>query len=292
MAEALQVSIDAMLGYEKAYKNLELNIEKLNQLLILEDYEKVLELAEGMILRYPNDFRLNRLLADTCYSQYFSGGLQEKDREKRERAVYFYERCLELYHAENISNVTEENLYMQIATLYMWDEEKIEMAIEIIEKYNNTGKYDNLLAGCFLKSGRHEEARKLITYHSVTNQIFCFNDFTILADIFEKEHDYQSAVCFLEAELETYKVFMKEEGSYADRAYAGQAYIIAGLYEKMGNHLKKKEWLSKARYHALRFAENPSLEIAGMKYCAGVKGRMIDNFGDILKKLIAIPPAE
>ncbi len=284
LADVLQVSIDALLGYEKAYKNLEENITRMKELLLEEKYDAVTEIGMNCLRRYPNDFRLNKLIADACYSQYFSMGMEQAE-EKKENALYFYERCIELYDAKKNTDITEETLNIQIATLCMWDKEGAERALRIIDTYNDAGKYDNLRASCLLQMGRNEEARKIVVHHAVANQIFCFNDFTTLAGMAEKEQDYESAVRFLEAEVRTFEVFMKEEASYADRAFAGQAYIIAGLYEKMNQKEKQNEWLKKAGQHAAKYNSSPSMEIASMRFCEGVEGRMIDNFSQTLKLL-------
>lgn len=283
LADVLQVSIDALIGYEKTYKNLESQLRQMDELLLLERYQQAEEMALECLSRYPNDFRLNKVLADVYYSQCFSGAVEDTC-DKRERGIYFCERCMELYDPKQ-ADVTREALDLQIATLCMWDERQIGRATEIIEKYNETGKYDNLLAGCFGFSGKTEEAKKMVLHHSVANQIFCFNDFTTLADLFAREGQYEAAVRFLEAEVDCYNVYMKETGSYADRAYAGQAYVIAKLYRKMGNHGKEEEWIRKARFHAEKYMENPSMEISSMRFCEGVKGRMIDNFSGTLELL-------
>lgn len=284
LADVLQVSVDALIGYEKAYKNLELQLKQMDELFLLEKYQQVEEMALDCLRRYPNDFRLNKVLADVYYSQCFSSNM-EHINDKRERGIFFYEKCIELYEPNQTAGVTEESLYMQIATLCMWDKNQIERAMEIIERFNDTGKYDNLLASCLYFSGKKEEAKKIVLHHSVANQIFCFNDFTTLADIFEREAEYESAVNFLEAEVDCYKVYMKETGSYADRAYAGQAYIIAKLYKKMEDHEKAYEWLKKAMFYAERYSQNPSMEISSMRFCEGVQGRMVDNFSRTLELL-------
>lgn len=283
LADVLQVSIDALIGYEKAYKNLESELKQMDEFLLLERYQQVEEMALDCLRRYPNDFRLNKVLADVYYSQCFSGNMEHVD--KKEKGIYFYERCIELYDPKQASEVTEEALYIQIATLCMWDKNQIDRAMEIIERYNDTGKYDNLLASCLYSSGKKEDAKKIVLYHSVSNQIFCFNDFTTLADMFERENEYEDAVKFLEAEVECYKVYMKETGSYADRAYAGKAYIIAKLYKKLGNHEKGAAWIKKAKFYAEKYMENPSMEICSMKFCEGIKGRMVDNFSATLELL-------
>lgn len=284
LADVLQVSVDALIGYEKAYKNLELQLQQMDEFLHLERYQQVEEMALDCLRRYPNDFRLNKILADAYYSQCFSGNMEHTD-DKKERGIYFYERCIELYDPKQTVDVTEETLYIQIATLCMWDKSQMNRAMEIIEKYNDTGKYNNLLASCLYFSGKKEEAKKIVLHHSVANQIFCFNDFTTLADFFERESEYEYAANFLEAEVDSYRVYMKETGSYADRAYAGQAYIIAKMYKKMGNHRKGKEWMKKAKFYAEKYMENPSMEISSMKFCEGVRGRMIDNFSSTLELL-------
>ena len=111
-------------------------------------------------------------------------------------------------------------------------------AIKIFEKYNGSGMYTNLIASCLFASGRQNEALTNVLYHCVGNQVFVFNDFSVLADMFEKMGNYEAAIKFIEAEVETFKLFMDENGNYANRAYAGQAYIIAGLHKKMGIYQK------------------------------------------------------
>lgn len=132
--------------------------------------------------------------------------------DKKERGIYFYERCIELYDPKQAADVTEESLYIQIATLCMWDQGQVERAMEIIERYNHSGTYDNLLASCLLFAGKRKEAKKMILHHSVANQIFCYNDFTTLADLFRQEGEWEAAVEFLEAEVDCYAVYRFCEG--------------------------------------------------------------------------------
>ena len=53
----------------------------------------------------------------------------------------------------------------------------------------------------------------------------------------------------------------------------------------MGNHEKGMEWMEKAKLHAEKYMGNPSMEISSLKFCQGVKGRMIDNFGSTMELL-------
>ena len=229
-------------------------------------------------------FYLNKILADTYYSQCFSDNMEHMNK-KINKSIYFYERCIELFDSKKKAEVTEESLYIQIATLCMWDKTRIQRAVEIIEKYNDSRKYDNLLASCLYFLGEKERAKKIVLHHSVTNQIFCFNDFTTLVDMFEREEELRYSIMFLEAEVDCFKVFMKEESSYADRAYAGQAYIIAKLYKNLGHHEKGMEWVKTAKFYAEKYLKNPSMEISSMQFCDGVKGRMVDNFGTVIELL-------
>lgn len=284
IADVLQVSIDALMGYEKAYKNLEIILKQLDKLLLQEEYAEAESVALNCLRRYPNDFQLNKILADIYYSQCYSNNANQVN-EKIHKSIYFYERCIELFASNLKTDVTEESLYIQIATLCMLDKNQLQRAVDIIEEYNGSGKYDNLLANCLYFMGEKEKAKKIILHHSVTNQIFCFNDFTTLADIFERENELKYSVMFLEAELACFKVFMNENGSYADRAYAGQAYIIAKIYIKLGNHEKGKQWIKTAKFYAEKYLKNPSMEISSMQFCENVKGRMIDNFAATIELL-------
>ncbi|MGN0351415.1 MAG: helix-turn-helix domain-containing protein [Roseburia sp.] len=284
LAEIFQVSIDALFGYEKSYKNLEQIREKVKEYLEKEQYETAIEQLEELLKRYPNDFQTNKLLADAYYSQCFSA---ESGRiENIKRAVCFYERSMELYEERycEISNI--ESLELQIATLYQLEEcPKYEESNAILRKYNAGGKYDNLIAANLFALGKGEEAKKVMLHHCVGNQIFSFHDFSMLAFMYEQEGDYETAIRFLEAEIASFEVFLKEEGNYANRAYAGQAEIISRLYEKTGNLQKAEEWKKRAVFHAKKYCKNPSMQISSLKYCDGIDGRMIDSFGEIVKKL-------
>lgn len=287
LAEVFQVSVDALLGYEKMYRNLENNLKEMKTMVAKEQYDEVLERATDLLRRYPNDFYLNHLLAETYYSKCFSGTVISSEKENYKHAVYFYERCMELYDAKIHTETSIEELHIAIATLQAQTSEMRENAIAIIKKYNRNGNYDNMLAGCLYASGRKEEARKMILHHSIAAQVFCFNDFTTLADYYANEQDYETAILFLQAELEQYKLFMKEEASYANRAYAGKAYIISCLYGKLGDEIQKAEWLEVAKIQAKKYMNNPTMRMDSMKYCEGIEGRMIDNFGETLEKLVA-----
>ena len=285
LADVFQVSIDALLGYEKAYKNLETNIEIMKKMLLNEEYVNVYNLALEFLRRYPNDFSLNKIIADACYSLCFSSNSKHNISEYIELGIYYYEKCIELYDSKKEYYIKEQELHIQVATLLMRKGD-IENAMRIIKRNNYSGTYDSLLASCLYQLERRKEAKNMMLHHCVASQIFCLNDFTILADMFEKDNDIETAIQFLETEVKSFEVFMKEEGGYAHRAFAGQAYIIAGLYERLGDIEKKEWWMNNAKYHAYKYNKNPSMEISSMKFCEEVEGRMIDNFSDIIDELL------
>lgn len=286
LAEIFQVSVDSLLGYEKSYKNVDKKIEEIKTFLAVEKYNEAIEEASCLLKRYPNDIRLNKVMADAYYSLCFSTNTGEGKKENAEKALHYYERSIELYDKARISEYTEEDLYCNIATLYALEEVKrYEEAIEILEKYNGSGQYNNIIAHYLFLAGKKEEAKKRIFRHCIGQQVFVFNDFSILSDMYRQEGDYETALSFLEAEIKSYELFMDDEGSYADRAYAGKAYIISGLYEKIGDEKKAEEWYQRAKEHARKYKKNPSMLISSMKYCQDVDGRMIDSYGEILEKL-------
>lgn len=286
LAEVFQISIDSLLGYEKPYKNLEKEIEKITVLLKKEAYRDALEKAMEILKRYPNDARVNKLIADACYSLCFSEITRDDMKESAARAVFYYEKSIELFDEMEVSGYTKEDLYCQIATLYALDEVKrYDEAVQILEKYNGSGKYDNLIADYLFRAGRKEEAKNRVLRHCVGQQVFVFNDLAILADMYRKEGNYETALKFFETEIKSYELFMSEEGNYADRAYAGRAYIISELYQELGEPDKAAEWYGKARKHAEIYWKNPSMLISSMKYCQNLNGRMIDSYGEILEKL-------
>lgn len=72
LAEIFQISIDSLLGYEKSYKSIDKTIDRINALLIEEKYSEAIERALEVLQRYPNDARINEMLADAYYSLCFS----------------------------------------------------------------------------------------------------------------------------------------------------------------------------------------------------------------------------
>jgi len=286
LAEIFQISIDSLLGYEKSYKSIDKTIDKLNILLAEEKYRMAIEEALSVLQRYPNDARINEILANAYYSLCFSVNEQNEKRENAKKAVYYIERCIELSDEVQISECTKETLYCNIATLYGLEEiGKYEEAVCILEKYNGNGKYDNMIAGYLFADGKRREAKNRLLQHCIGQQVFVFNDLSILADMFVKEGDVETAILFLEKKIQLYELFMEEAGGYADRAYAGQAYIISGLYKKINRSKEAAKWYEKAKKHAEIYMRNPSMLISSMRYCKELEGRMIDNYGEILDRL-------
>lgn len=288
LAEIFQISIDSLLGYEKSYKSVDKTIDKINVLLEKEQYKAAIEEAMEVLQRYPNDARINEIIADSYYSICFSVNESEGKKENIEKAIYYYERSIELFDEIQAPESTKEVLYCNIATLYaleemaMYDEE-----VRILERYNGNGKYNNLIADYLFAAGKRKEAKEKAMQHCVREQTFVFNDLSILADMYIREEDYKTAILFLETEIRQFELFMEEGGSYANRAYAGRAYIISGLYLKINCPDEAKKWYEKAREHAKIYAENPSMLISSMKYCKELEGRMIDSYGEILARLIS-----
>lgn len=283
LADVFQVSIDSLLGYEKSYRNLDKCLAQISGLLTEEQYKDAITQLRELIKGYPNDFRVNKLLADAYYSLVFS---EEENRDiNSKNAVFYYERSIELWEEKYQSVATVEMLEIQIATCFLAQKEHLDDAMKLIEKHNHNAKYNNLLAQCLFESGQADEAKALILKHCVSEQVFVFNDLTVLADMFVREENYETAIAFLEAEAQQYTLFMKDEGGYADRAYAGKAVIIRDLYRKLGDTVNADAWHEKAVQHAKRYSANPSMQISSLKYCDKVLGRMIDNEQDVIREL-------
>lgn len=286
MADVFQVSIDSLLGYEKAYKHLDKFIVEIENDLKLECYDEAMERLRDVIKKYPNDFRVNHLLGDTYYSLIVSDfTCKEKYIEK---AIFYYERCIELFEERYCEITTIESLEIQIVTLLLWKEkDNYDDALALIKKHNQSGKYDYLLAQCLFQMGKRDEAKAINLRHCISGQIFVFNDLSRMADMYVQDADYGKAIRFLESEVCSYRLFMDEEnGNYADRAYAGKAEIISNLYKKIGDLDSAGKWHRDAVKHAKRYSKNPSMDISSMKYCENVPGRMIDNYQNVIKSLI------
>lgn len=286
LAEVFQVSIDSLLGYEKSYKNLDKKTGDIKELLVKEKYNAAIEEAMSLLQRYPNDIGLNKLIADAYYSLCFSTNVGEGKKENAQKAVYYYEKSIELYDIAAISEYTKEDLYCNIATLYALEEMgRYDEAVQILEKYNGSGQYNNMIANYLFLAGRKEEAKNKVLKHCIAQQVFVFNDLSILADMYLHENDYETALLFLETEIKSYELFMKENGSYVNRAYAGKAYTISEIYAKIGDAKNAARWHEIAKEHAEIYKKNPSMLISSMKYCHDLDGRMIDSYGEILEKL-------
>lgn len=286
LAEIFQVSIDSLLGYEKSYKNLDKKINEMNVLLTQEQYQEAIEEATEILKRYPNDIRINKLLADAYYSLCFSINTGEEKKEYALKAIYYYEKSIELYDGAQICDSTKESLQCCIATLYALDEmKKYEEAVQILETYNGSGQFENVIAGYLFLAGKKEEARKRILKHCVAHQVFVFNDLSAIADMYLREEDYETALLFLETEIKSYELFLDEKGGYTNRAYAGKAFRLSEIYALTGEYEKARMWHEAAKKHAKIYQNNPSMLISSIKYCHDVEGRMIDSYGEILDKL-------
>lgn len=287
LAEIFQISIDSLLGYEKSYKSVDKTIDQINALLIEEKYSNAIEKALAVLQRYPNDARINEMIADAYYSLCFSANEQSGKKENAEKAIYYYERSIELFGEIQMPGCSKETLYSNIATLYGLKEiGRYEEAIRILEIYNGNGKYDNLIADYLFAAGKRKEAKKKLLQHCIGQQVFVFNDLSMLADMYIEEENHETAILFLEAEIQLYELFMREEGSYADRAYAGKAYRISELYKEADCPEKAVFWYEKAKKHAKIYKENPSMLLSSMKYCSELNGRMIDSYGEVLDRLM------
>lgn len=286
LAEIFHISIDSLLGYEKSYKSVDKILDKIHILLEKERYRDAIEEAAAVLKRYPNDARINEIIADSYYSLCFS--VEEGKREDIEKAVYYYERSIELFEEIQAPESRKEALYCNIATLYALDEmARYEEAVHILERHNGNGKYDNMIASYLFAAGKRKEAKKRALQHCIREQVFVFNDLSILADMYMKEGDCKTAILFLETEIRLFELFMEEGGSYANRAYAGKACILSDLYEKAGFPEKSRRWYEKAKEQAKIYKRNPSMLVSSMKYCEDLDGRMIDNYSKILERLLS-----
>lgn len=284
LADVFHVSIDQLLGHEERSSYLDKKILEILDFANREKYKEASEIAEKLVMKYPNHFKSNKVLADVYYSICFSDG--NCGKEYPLKAIFYYKKCIELYNDLYAAAISKEELFVRIASLYALESVgEYYKAIRIVERYNINGRYDNLIASYLILDGRLKEGKEKLLKHCIENQIFVFNDLDRLAEIYRREDNFELVAKCLTAKYAQINIFLNDVPSYADRACAGVSNQLAQVYAKLNEPDMRDKWKDRAVMHAKKYGENPTMELSKMRDCDNIKGRMIDDLDMVLQSL-------
>lgn len=174
LAEFFQVSVDALLGHTIQGPKLD---EELERLLALPAGEAQ-ALAERLLGRYPNDYRV----VDACANAYYKLSIQAADQAAMERSIQLVKRLFDLMEGQQ---VRREELLSRLANQYLLLG-RPEEALRYYQEGNIQGSNTHSIAQCLSQLGQHEKALELFS-NSIRSQVLnLFGEISALAELWEK----------------------------------------------------------------------------------------------------------
>ena len=134
MADFFETSIDVLFGYELQSNTLTTTLEELDQCRQTKNYAQGLKLVEKALQKYPN----NLLVTYKCGRLLSLFGMEKNDKTSTERAITLLYRSIELFSQNNDVDLSETQIYSNIAECYMFMH-KPEEALELLKKHNPGG---------------------------------------------------------------------------------------------------------------------------------------------------------
>ena len=190
LADYFEVSIDALMGHTIDKVQLEEKIQEARNLSLEMQDEAAMEVAERLLRRYPNEYRV----VEVAYRVYYSAFIRTADKSKMQRAIELIHRQFDLIGNDDWKKWFElrANLANCHELLQEWDKAKA-----YYEESNVAGNNDLSLGRCFARMGEHDKA--LATTSEVIEQLIFQLTAAILqlAEIWQAKEEPEKAKAVL-----------------------------------------------------------------------------------------------
>ena len=284
LANFFDTSVDALLGYEMKDNGTSAILARFNGYYDAKDRDGLAE-AEQALVRYPNSFEIVYGAA----SLYIAFGFERGEKALLHRAIELLEdseRLLPQNSHPEISNMTIQG--EKALAYYRLGE--VKRAIELLEKSNAGGFFNNIIGGLLALSD--SDTDRMIPYLShalIDILISLFNITPGYVRYYVKKKQYAEAFAFLDwAEGVLADLHSGKGPDYLDRIHAEAAVLRAYVYLENGDRDTSRRLLQEANATAVRFDAAPCFDMSRIRFVesAGVTSAY-DIFGSNLQNGLA-----
>lgn len=264
MADFFDMSMDALLGYEMRDNGLEATVMRLERCRRERDRQGLAE-AEKALKKYPHDFRVVYESA----SLYLSFGAAEREKPLLQRALCLLENARRLILQNRNPKINEDILFGKVAEAHLALGE-IREAVDILEKHNAGGMYDdviglNLAADC----GDAEAALPYLSDALMSHIAALIRVILGYVNAYDETGDHAGAREILQWGL---RVLMGlkdgERPCFLDKIGSALYAALAGELLSEGDQASARQALVDARALAVRFDCAPDYRIGALKFVA------------------------
>lgn len=288
MADLFGTSVDVLLGYDLADRNVESLVERLRTLRNGKEFDEGIREAERTLQKFPNHFGVVYQSA----TLYHLRALEYREPRSFRRAITLFEQSLNLIGQNTNETVNEWTIHNRIATCHI-ALGQTQKGLELMKRNNPDGWNDSFI-GDILANSDHDPEEAL-PYLSKALMRSVLSDLrTVLAFVsaYKKQGSYSRAEDVLHWMLSVIRGLKLENTvSYLDKAEVELLISLTMLHAEMCDRERALETLRAAKLLAERFDAEPDYSMQRTKFHHGDAALFaFDDFGatatDAIKRAI------
>ena len=290
LANFFDTSVDALLGYEMKDNGIPAVLARLNGYYDKKDRDGLAE-AEQALVRYPNNFEIVYATA----SLYLAFGFESGEEPLLHRAIELLEaseRLLAQNSHPEISNMTIQG-EKALAFYRLGD---VKRAIELLEKSNAGGYFNNIIGGLLALSDSETDRMIPFLSHAFIDVIISLlNIIPGYVRYYVKKRNFADALAFLDwAEGLIADLHRGDGPDYLDKIHAETTLLRAYVYLESGDSDTARRLLREANASAARFDAAPCFDMSRIRFAesAGVTstydifgGNLQNGLGDFVRMI-------
>ncbi|MCM1261424.1 MAG: helix-turn-helix domain-containing protein [Butyrivibrio sp.] len=299
LADFFDTSVDALLGYEIKDNKYETVVAQLKECIRNKDKTGLVK-ADKALIRYPNSFEI----VYNSATMYYLLGFMPYNEKMLRRSIELMERSIVLISQNTNPEISEFTLYRDMADIYSLLNEN-DKAIELLEKHNPCGLFNDYLGTYYGHAFRHEsesgsaaghehesddesKAVKYLSMAFLNNIVSLFRVYQGYYGIFYKKGELSLAVeinKFILGFLEG----LKEEGkgSFLDKAVISIYTSLAGLQVQLGDVEAARESLHMAKKMSDEYDASAEGDVNSIRFVSmDEPTNVYDNLGDTVEECI------
>lgn len=273
IASYFEVSIDALIDYQVQPNKLQEYRDTLQKFVQVSDYQSGLPIAENALKQYPNDFYLLMSIASLKFSEGTSGVCSDK-KSTVKKAIEYFNRALAVKPAN--SPTKKESIQQNISFAYSSINE-YDKAISILEEINVNGVFDPDIASNLIETGKTNEAMATLQKY-LFRMAFGFAMVTeSLGKCFRENEKLQYVVDLQLLHASFLASFTHDTPNYCDLLCSMSYHDLAKFQREVGDEESMWGSIKKSVYHAVRFDQQPSYDLASVKFMDDREGWLANN---------------
>ncbi len=280
MATIFQVSVDTLIGYEMKDNSIKEAEKRVNECIKEMKYQEAVQICNGMLARYPNNFYVVYNTAEVYYLAAVKFGKDELIC----KCIDLYEHAIILLNQNDDPAINETSIRSRIALCYIstGDARK---GIEMLKKCNVNDSFSPTIAYSYVTRLDYENSELEPYLISAFNESISATLLTTISYLmyFDKNKQYKKGIkiCNLVMNYLTEAKEDKESYNYFDKLIP-YLYTWLALFEyKLGENTYNEK-LQEAKRLAIIFDKAPTNIIKDLIFCVPSKTTAIgeDNLGN------------